>query len=160
MLGGASILEQTTSAFYFNGCSLSDHLLATFDTDSDVYAAIATGKLSFAASQQSHLQGVLSVVFAAMYVTTGKKLARSRENAYGIWRSGPEIINLRNLPSDTLQICEASAFPVCPNTMEPGGLTQSKCKCTDRSEIVIGAVLHGGKVLYEVLCCVYFMFAL
>lgn len=146
LLSSARITEQTTSGFYVNGCSLSDHLLATFDTDEDVYAAIATGKLSFAISQQSYLQGALSIVFAATYVTTGKKLARSGDNIYGIWRSGPRIINLRNLPSDTLQTCEASAFLICPNDTEPDGVTESKCKCTDRSEIVIGGVLHGGEL--------------
>ena len=53
------------------------------------------------------------------------------------------VITLRNLPSDTLQVCEEAAFPVCPNTFEPDGITESRCRCTDRSEIVIAGVLHG-----------------
>ena len=53
------------------------------------------------------------------------------------------VITLRNLPSDTLQVCEEAAFPVCPNVFEPDGITESRCRCTDRSEIVIAGVLHG-----------------
>ena len=147
LLSGESALEVVTSALYSAGCVLAPGhtLLGSFDTGEDIYASIATGRLAFAISQQSHLQGTLSVVFAATYATAGKKLARAAQSdsEYGIWLSGPQVINLRNLPSDTLQVCEDSAFPVCPNKLDPDGITESRCRCTDRSEIVIAGVLHG-----------------
>ena len=151
LLGGSQVLEATTSAFYANGCVLSDeHLLATFDTDSNVFTAIALGKLSFAISQQQHLQGALSVVMASLYITTGKKLAPSSESPFDFYNSGPTIIDLRNLPPDTLQECEAEAFPVCDTatTVYEGDDAISKsspggCGCTKRSNIVIAGVTHG-----------------
>ena len=107
LLSGLGVLESTILAFQENGCSFGYEggmLLGTFDTDPAVYAAIATGKVSFAVSQQSHLQGALSIVFATLYATAGKKLVRSAENQFGIWLSGPKIVEMSNLPSDTLQI--------------------------------------------------------
>lgn len=94
LLSGESSLEVTTSALYSAGCVLAPGktLLGSFDTGERIYASIATGRLAFAISQQSHLQGTLSIVFAATYVTTGKKLARAAvsDSEYGIWLSGPQ----------------------------------------------------------------------
>lgn len=145
LLGGSSVLEATTSAFYANGCALSEHLLGTFDTDSKVFTAIALGKLSFAISQQQHLQGAFSVVMASLYATTGKKLAPSSESPFGVYTSGPSVINLWNLPPDTFQECEAEAFPVCAADGDGSQSPSSSrgCGCTKRSEIVIAGVTHG-----------------
>ena len=142
LLASSTILEYTTTAFYANSCSLSDHLLGTFDTGAEEYAAIATGKLLFAISQQPHLQATMSVIAAATYVTTGKRLSRSKAT-FGTFLAGPMIINLENLPSDTLQICEEDAFPVCPNNLAPDSVTGSLCDCLDRSKITIAGVIHG-----------------
>ena len=142
LLASSTILEYTTTAFYANSCSLSDHLLGTFDTGAEEYAAIATGKLLFAISQQPHLQATMSVIAAATYVTTGKRLSRSKAT-FGTFLAGPMIINLENLPSDTLQICEEDAFPVCPNNLAPDSVTRSSCDCLDRSKITIAGVIHG-----------------
>ena len=94
LLSGESILEVTTTALYSAGCILApgETLLGSFDAGEGIYASIATGRLAFAISQQSHLQGTLSIVFAATYVTTGKKLARAAasDSEYGIWLSGPQ----------------------------------------------------------------------
>lgn len=143
LLSSHILIEHATSAFAANGCSLSVHLLATFDTSSAVYDAIAVGKLQFAVSQQQHLQGAFSVVMAAIYLTTGKRLARSADSEFGVYFSGPVMITLRNLPSDSLQRCELDAFPVCPNTKALDGVSESRCDCTDRSKIRIGGVVHG-----------------
>jgi hypothetical protein len=134
LLASSTILEYTTTAFYANSCSLSDHLLSTFDTGAEEYAAIATGKLLFAISQQPHLQATMPIIAAATYATTGKKLSRSKAT-FGTFLSGPMIIYLDNLLSDTLQICEEDAFPVCPNNLAPDGVTRSLCDCRDRFKI-------------------------
>jgi len=119
-----------------------NHFLGTFDEGATAYEAIATGKLLFVVSQQAHLQGTLSVVAAAIYATTEKKLSSSQAT-FGTYLSGPITINFSNLPSDTLQRCEDDGFPVCPNTFAEDGISSSLCDCQDRSKIKIAGVLHG-----------------
>jgi ABC-type sugar transport system substrate-binding protein len=143
LLASSSALGPVVSALATNGCSLSESLLGTFDVSSTVYEAIAVGELLFAVSQQQYLQGVLGVVLASVYATTGQKLALSYESDSGVYFSGPSIVTLSNLPSDTAQICEADSYPVCPNTKTPDGVTESECPCIDRSRIAIGGVVHG-----------------
>jgi simple sugar transport system substrate-binding protein len=147
LLASSFTLEYTTSAMSQNGCSLGDILLGTFDTNANVYGAIAVGKLSFAISQHQHLQGAFSVVMASLYATTGKKLVPSSESLFGVYSSGPSVINLRNLPSDTLQTCEDEAFPVCSDTKSDlqGGVSQSKCGCAERPKIKIAGVTHAAE---------------
>jgi broad specificity polyphosphatase/5'/3'-nucleotidase SurE len=158
LIGGRTIFKDAQSAMFSNGCDLSSTLLGTFDTHAAVYDAIAVGKLSFAISQQAFLQGTLSVVLASVYATTGNTIARSSEEDYGIYFSGPNIINIQNLPSDTLQKCEAESFPICG--ILDGSLSDediitinssSKCPCTDRSKIKIAGVLHGGMFFWLVV---------
>ena len=141
LAGSESTLEMTLSALSLNNCPNTIHL-GSFDESSSAYAAIATGKLLFFISQQTHLQGTLSVVAAATYATTEKKLSSS-QSSFGTYLSGPVVINLSNLKSDTLQICEQDAFPVCPNNFELDNETISSCDCLDRSKIKIAGVLHG-----------------
>jgi simple sugar transport system substrate-binding protein len=62
--------------------------------------------------------------------------------AYPVFQSGPRVIDLDNLPSDTQQTCASESFPICPNTLGPNG-KPSTCKCLDRSTIRIGGVVHG-----------------
>jgi len=141
LLGGtSSTLEMTLTALNSQNCPLPISL-GSFDENYDAYAAIATRKLSFVISQQSHLQATMSVVAAATYATTEKKLSSSQAS-FGTYLSGPVVVNLSNLPSDSLQVCEDDAFPVCPNNKKPDGEISS-CECLDRKKIKIAGVLHG-----------------
>lgn len=145
LLGGMATLDMFIEAMAGNECDYSSTLVGSFDMSKEAFDAIAVGKLEFAISQQAYLQGALSVALAAVYVTTGKKLARSSESEFGIYFSGPKIFNIENLPSDTLQSCEAEAFPVCGGSTPFSGVN-SACPCTDRSKIRIAGVLHGGRL--------------
>ena len=84
----------------------------------------------------------MSVVAAAIYATTEKKLSRS-DAPFGTHLTGPAIINIANLPSDELQACAEDAFPVCPRTTALDATTESACSCLDRSKIRIAGVVHG-----------------
>ena len=120
--------------------------LGTFDTSKEAFDAIAVGKLQFAIGQQQALQGALSVMLASTFATTGKTVAPSSEVTNGVYLSGPNIVNLGNLPSDTLQSCQNEGFPVCQSGSESDvNLDYGTCPCIDRSKIRIGGVLHGGK---------------
>ncbi|CAB9511933.1 acid type B receptor subunit 2 [Seminavis robusta] len=143
LLSSSSALETATRALYANSCNLESTRLATFDVSIENYYAIAIGKLSFTISQQHYLQGSLGVWMATLYATQHKRLEPPFQSEYGVHFSGPKVINLEGLPSDTRQICEADAFPVCPNKYQPNGVTESRCPCTDRSRIRIGGVIHG-----------------
>lgn len=140
LLGSSASLEVATSALESSGC-LGQSLLATFDDTPEIHDEIVQGRLAFGVSEQPYLQAVLPVYFAAMYVTTGKALALPVHER--VYLSGPTIINKDNVPTDTIQECEADAFPVCPNTLAPNGVDVATCACTDRSKIRIGGVLHG-----------------
>mmetsp|Transcript_7169 Transcript_7169/g.17470 ORF Transcript_7169/g.17470 Transcript_7169/m.17470 type:complete len:1075 (-) Transcript_7169:74-3298(-) len=141
LAGSAATLEMTIEALTSENCS-NKILLGTFDESLNAYAAVATGKLLFLISQQTHLQGTLSVVAAATYATTEKKLSSSQES-FGTYLSGPVVINFDDLKTDTLQICEEAAFPVCSSNSEPDSKEISPCDCLDRSKIKIAGVLHG-----------------
>lgn len=142
LLGADATLEMTLKAFEVTSCLDSDMILGTFDQNLAAYEAIATGRLLFAISQQAYLQGTLSVVAAATYATTEKKLSSSQAT-FGTYLSGPKAINLGNLPTDTLQACEIESFPVCQDTDEVDDTANSPCPCLDRSTIKIAGVLHG-----------------
>lgn len=154
LLGGQRHAEKITSILASNGCSLSDTMMGTFDTNSQIYANIATGKFAFTVSQQPFLQAYLSVAFASMYAITGKKLADSSlESSSGAYLTGPKIISLENLPLDSRQLCESESFPTCRMednqnmmgevSMELSNFTYSKrCDCFDRKSIKLGGVIH------------------
>lgn len=138
ILAPKHVLEMLTSAYYQNECSFVSQRSGIFDVDSKVYDAIALGKVAFAISQQQYLQGAATVTLAAIYVTTGFQLYfPSSENVHGIYLSGPNLVELKNLPSDSQQICESEGFPVClKDGTSPN--PQGKCQCQDRSKIRIG----------------------
>jgi hypothetical protein len=167
---GSFSFELLYEGFLSSGC-LRHTLMATFDSGTEIFDAIAVGDLAFAVSQQQHLQGSLSVALASIYATTGKTLAQSSESQFGVYNSGPKIINLENLPTDTEANCEAISFPVCDRVLGdispdeysmqsdeisstttspigdgPGLVEDDRpCPCLDRSKIKIGGVLHAGK---------------
>lgn len=164
LAGSFTTFRPALAAIRSQGCS-ERLLLGTFDANTDTFDAIAVGDLAFTITQQQHLQGALSVALASVYATTGKTLARSSQSEFGVYSSGPKLVNLHNLPSDSEQSCEAESFPVCSRSelqereareefstetttdgseLEMIGEDNSGCPCTERSKIVIGGVLHGG----------------
>jgi ABC-type sugar transport system substrate-binding protein len=75
----------------------------------DVYAAIGDDKLDFTVGNNQYLQGALGIILATLAVTEGQSLAGRTYN------TGPQLLTKANVPSDTIKVCEADAFPVCPN---------------------------------------------
>lgn len=140
VLGSVASLEVAVSSLESSEC-VGRSTLASFDETPELIAEIVNGRLAFGVSQQPHLQAVLPVYFAAIYVMTGKALALPIDER--VYLSGPTIINANNVPTDTIQECAADAFPICPNTLAPNGDDPATCKCIDRSKIRIGGVLHG-----------------
>lgn len=134
------MVDQTLAALEAKGCA--DTMLGTFGTSVAIHQAVSAGKLKFAVGQQPYLQGALSLVHAALYVSTGKSLAPSSESEYGMVLSGPELITQETAVTDTFQVCEADAFPVCPNGMALDGVTKSRCDCAARSKTKLAGVLH------------------
>ena len=119
-------------------------LLGAIDANGAVYAAIVMGQVAVGISQQEYLQGVLPIVMAATYVTTGGQLlVPPADSDTGIYRSGPKVITSENVPSDTEQVCELESYPTCPNELSSDGVNPSECACVDRSTIRIGGVVHG-----------------
>lgn len=94
--------------------------IGTFDSSKTVYDGIIQRKVIVGVSQQQYLQGVLPVLFASYYVTTKQLLHPPSESAFSIYLSGPHILDLDNVPSDTIQICQDDAFPGCPNEIKLG----------------------------------------
>jgi hypothetical protein len=140
-LAGLRLNEIKEFEQVLDGCS-GKTLLGTFDVSQNVYGDIVDGRVSFGISQQEFLQGVLPVQLATLYVTTGKLPASPVGDNEGVYLSGPSVIDIDNVPSDTLQTCTDDAFPICPNTEDPFG-QESACPCIDRSSIRIGGVVHG-----------------
>ena len=155
-LATARVIDLAIDAFdgLFADCTGKSYI-GTFDSSKTVYDGIIQRKVIVGVSQQQYLQGVLPVLFATLYVTTNQILYppineddESTSN-YSIYLSGPSILNLDNVPSDTVQICQDDAFPVCPNQLKlvggdvPTENEISECDCFDRSEVRIGGVVHG-----------------
>jgi len=113
-----------------------------FGTSVEIHQAVSGGKLAFAISSQDYYQGAMSIVHAALYVSTGKALSPSSESEYGMILSGPEVMTSSNAYTDTFQVCEADGFPVCPYELALDGTTPSQCACTDRKKLKIAGVLH------------------
>lgn len=142
-----------------------DTLIGVFLNDVDtashaaVYQAMTRQHVAFALNPAVHLQVTLAIMQAAVYVTTGKALAMPIQSS--TYWSGPQLLNARNVPSDTAALCEQDAFPVCQSGVQAAiGLdandgedvattstltaTSTKvCPCTERRQIRIGGVLHG-----------------
>ena len=147
LLASSRTMELTLTAFdgLFADCT-GQTLLGSFDESPLVYEGIEAGKVVFGISQQQHLQGILPVLLATLYVTTGRLPATPLQGGYGVYLSGPSLITADNVPSSTRQVCTVDAFPQCPNTLVPGrdpNRAESQCPCTDRDKIKIGGVVHG-----------------
>lgn len=107
------------AAYEAAGCSIDSAPLGAFGTSHEVFAAVGNDDLSFAIGEQQALQGALAVHLAAVYASTGKSLARPSSGAY---LTGPHVVTKSTLPTDSLQVCEVAAWPVCPNEMVSGHL--------------------------------------
>ena len=138
MLGSTEVLLGPTL-----DANCPDMLVGAIDANGAVYDAIVTGQVAVGISQQEYLQGVLPIVMAATYVTTGQLLVPPADSDTGIYRSGPKVITDENVPSDTEQVCELESYPTCPNELSSDGVNPSECACFDRSTIRIGGVVHG-----------------
>jgi simple sugar transport system substrate-binding protein len=139
----ARTIDLAVSAFsdgLFANCTRPS-LLGSFDLNKAVNTGITEGEIAFGVSQEQYLQGAIPVVLATMFMTTGK-IPANPSGPYGIYLSGPSIINQDKVLTDTDITCIDDAFPVCPNTKALDG-TESGCPCTERSQIRIGGVLHG-----------------
>lgn len=144
LLAGGQILEQVLAAYYTNKCNFEKQILGTFDANSKIYDAIAVSKVTFLVSQQQHLQDSLSMLMATLYATTGKSLLENSSEAQsGNYQSGPKIITISELPTDSQQVCESESFPICRYKGKEE--SRGRCECTDRSRIRIGAVLSDRK---------------
>lgn len=136
LLAGSGILESTLTVLSDNGCTTR---LGTFDESNALFDGIRNGSVAFGLSQQKYLQGMLPVIFAATYVTTGKVPAVPSRNPNGIYLSKGTPWTSTRLPSVERQRCIEDSFPVCPNIGENG------CPCFDRSALRIGGsfmVIH------------------
>ena len=127
-----------------------------------VYQAITRQQVAFAMNPQVHLQVTLAVLMASVYITTEKVVAMPIQSS--TYWTGPQLINARNVPSDTAAACEQAAFPVCEwgtsqafswqqsvaetpktesNDETDVSTSTTTCACTERRQIRIGGVLHG-----------------
>ncbi len=138
LAGGSGTVDAVLNALVANGCNIEDdHIVGTFDTSTFlIYDAMNEGSVKFAISQQPYLQGSSVVLMADLYATTGQKLHSSNLN------TGPILItpDNENFPTKEQQSCEIEGFPVCSS----GGAvnSNSKCPCTDRSQISIEVITH------------------
>ena len=148
------IFDQASRCGTALGTVLGDSPLTPY-----MYKAITKGQLAFALDTQVALQASMTVVTAALYVTTGKAIAKPLiQQSY---HTGPKLVQARNVPSDTAALCEQGAFPVCPavtTSLNTGSTTIDEeiyvgrdpitgkewyCPCTPRRTLRIGGVFHG-----------------
>jgi simple sugar transport system substrate-binding protein len=134
LLASSGNLEDTLAALSTNGCATK---VASFDESNTLFDGIRSGSVEFGMSQQKNLQGMLPVIFAATYVTTGKVPAVPSRNLNGIYLSNGAPWTSERVPSLERQLCIEDSFPVCPTVGANG------CPCFDRSTIRIGGVVHG-----------------
>ena len=122
-----------------------DLILGTFDTNLEVYENIAAGVLDFAISQEHWLQASMITLFAGLYATTGQWLQRSTESDFGNYLTGPKVVTIDNLPTDTLQSCETQGYPICSGQEDQSldVLEATECPCFSRPNVRIAAVTHG-----------------
>jgi simple sugar transport system substrate-binding protein len=134
LLASSGHLQDTLAVLSANGCSTQ---VGSFDESNALFDGIRSGSVAFGMSQQKYLQGMLPVIFAATYVTTGKVPAVPSRNPNGIYLSNGTPWTSSRLPSTQRQQCIEDSFPVCPTVGE------NSCPCFDRSSITIGGVVHG-----------------
>jgi ABC-type sugar transport system substrate-binding protein len=168
LLAGTIYSEATLAALEEIGCN-NRTLLGVFDTDETVFSALLKGTIAFATSQQQYLQAVMPVLLSSLYATTGKRPSHPKDTQWSLYSTGPSIITRDNIPTDTHIACEIEAFPACHHedttTIDSsssssipskhsteidvfvdddgGGTDQGLSSCFDRTNIRIGAVLHG-----------------
>jgi len=163
LLAGASLLDEVLAAMQMNDCDVENTHVGAFDTNDDMYQAIRDGQVDFTISQQLALQGSLVVVMAALYATTGKKLAAASSSYTGAYQTGPHLITPINVPDPGLQVCESNSFPLCGDdtftnslvgtsagvnftsisTDAVAGHAEGVCKCADRRAITLAGITHG-----------------
>lgn len=99
-------------------------LIGTFDTSEEIVSAITSNDILFAISQQPHLQAVLPVMLASQYVTTGKLPHLPMDDIWGTYLSGPTIVEVSNVPSESRQKCADGGFPrmYCARHIRLGGV--------------------------------------
>ncbi|KAL7546438.1 hypothetical protein ACHAWF_009777 [Thalassiosira exigua] len=131
-------LPAVIAAYEKHGCTIEKNSLGTFETSEQVYDAIGNDQLDFTIDNQQYLQGALGTILTAVVVTTGKSLAPSGIDINGAYLAGPKLVTKFDLPTDTVKVCEAEAFPVCSDNVK-----SSRCACTDRIKVKIGGVTHG-----------------
>eukprot|EP00934_Nitzschia_sp_Nitz4_P005782 Nitzschia sp. Nitz4//scaffold381_size12975//6080//9943//NITZ4_008989-RA/size12975-processed-gene-0.5-mRNA-1//1//CDS//3329549901//5772//frame0 len=151
LLADSAALEALIEARSLQGCDESTLIAVVFD-DIDttynhmVYQAITRGQVAFGLNPQVHLQVTLASLMAAVYVSTGKVVSFPIETA--TYWSGPVLIDVENVPSDTSAECEQLSFPLCSSAgdveVDDDGVTVgTSCSCTNRKSIRIGGVVHG-----------------
>lgn len=150
VLGGPSLVDIASSALVDSGCE-EVTTLVSFGMSDAMIEAIVAGHVAFAAAPQHYIESVFVVVMASMFVTTGKKLSLPQDSS--LYMSGPVMITLDNIPTDSIATCREQAFPVCDADGEPFGpmtttSNSNKMLCNDygclpRQTIRIGGVLHG-----------------
>ena len=119
-------------------------LFGTFDISQPVLDDMRENdNVIFSISQQNYIQGSLPVLFATLYITTGKLPATPLVGDYGVYLSGPSVITRDNIPSTEEQNCADQVFPICNSGKIGNDETINGCQCTDRSKIKIAGVLHG-----------------
>lgn len=134
LLGGAVILEDTLSTLAANSCATR---VGSFDESAALFQGLEDGTVALGMSQQKYLQGMLPIIFATTFATTGKVPAIPSRNPNGIFLSNGAPWTSNRIPSAERQLCIEDSFPVCPTVGESG------CPYFDRSSIRIGGVLHG-----------------
>ena len=137
LLAGATYLGEVLT---LNDCP--NTVLGTFDENADAFAAIEADNLAFCVSQQPFIQASLPVLLATLFATTGR-IPVTPGGEFGIYLSGPKVIDSKNVPSSTQQYCIDDAFPVCSN--QNFDSKTSQCPCTNRTNMKFGAVVHGSK---------------
>lgn len=114
-------------------------MLAAFDGTEVVFQAIVEENMEFALTQENYLQGALPVIFSTLYASTGQRLALPFDRP--VYSSGPHVVDIKDIPSDTYLACQAEAFPICDGTGE--AVRIGECPCIDRNRLRIAGVVHG-----------------
>ena len=128
----------------FNQEECDDVVFGTFDVNESVLDDLRNNdNVIFSISQQNNIQGMLPVLFATLYVTTGKLPATPLEGDYGVYLSGPRVITKDSIPSLEEQKCADQGFPICAEDGGGKAVAPNGCECTDRSKIKLAGVLHG-----------------
>ena len=101
VVGGADAVEDVLQVLV----ECPDTMVGSFDESTAIWAGVADGSLAFGVSQQQFLQGVMPVLLATSFATTGRVPAIPSGNPYGLYLSGPNIVNSDNVPSTEEQAC-------------------------------------------------------